>query len=213
MFDSGIKQTIGRSPAAETLHNAAAAAAVGASIDTAGYSVVALEVTGTAAGLSLAPKVRFEAGSTLPWTAGAEVYEAGGSRVTAITENGLYLVVLAGYGALVAEIEAITSGTVTVKARAAHVPQGRLAAAPSGLVAGSVSVTSTAAAIGAGAAAQVQLQADPANEVNVLVGTSSNQTIVLAPGQGFALPAAELADVYAKTLDGTATLNWIAAQL
>jgi len=68
-----------------------------------------------------------------------------------------------------------------------------------------VKAVTTAAAISASTAdvEQVILQNDPASTKNILVGNSSAQPIVLIPGAVIVLPCQRLADIYAKSSDGS----------
>lgn len=55
----------------------------------------------------------------------------------------------------------------------------------------------------------VLIQNDPANTVNVLIGTPTAQTIKLVPGASIEIEVDVLNKVYAKTESGTATVNYI----
>jgi len=54
------------------------------------------------------------------------------------------------------------------------------------------------------------VQSDPANTTNVLVGSATEQYVVLTPGQSFTIPVISLSLVYVKMASGTGTVNWVA---
>ena len=55
---------------------------------------------------------------------------------------------------------------------------------------------------------EVLIQSDPANTTNVLVGSSTTQTIALTPGQSMTVPVFNLSLIYVKMASGTGTVNW-----
>ncbi len=75
--------------------------------------------------------------------------------------------------------------------------------------AGQLSATTTAAALGSQACLAVLVQADPANTQNVLLGDSSNQYLVLQAGKSLVVPCSNVAQVYARSVSGTQTVNWL----
>lgn len=54
------------------------------------------------------------------------------------------------------------------------------------------------------------IQADPSNTTNVLIGNSTDQEVVLTPGQSITIPIISLSLVYVKMSSGTGIVNWIA---
>lgn len=54
------------------------------------------------------------------------------------------------------------------------------------------------------------IQSDPANTVNILIGSSTAQEVVLTPGQSLTIPIISLSLVYVKTASSTGTVNWLA---
>ena len=78
------------------------------------------------------------------------------------------------------------------------------------LYAGTLTTSTSAAALAASQAVrEVLVQNDPDNSADVLIGTSSAQTIQLRPGQSIVIPVANLATVYAKSVSGTPTINYL----
>lgn len=78
------------------------------------------------------------------------------------------------------------------------------------LYAGTLSTSGTAAAIAASQAiSEVVIQNDPDNTDDILVGNSTAQTIQIKPGNAIVLPVSNLALVYAKSVSGTPTLNYL----
>ena len=58
---------------------------------------------------------------------------------------------------------------------------------------------------------EVLIQSDPDNSVNILVGNSTSQEVVLTPGQSITLPVISLAIVWVKAASaGNETVNYIA---
>lgn len=57
---------------------------------------------------------------------------------------------------------------------------------------------------------EVLLQNDPISTVNIVVGNASGSYVAITPGQSITVPINDLNDVWAGTLGGSATLNWIA---
>jgi hypothetical protein len=53
------------------------------------------------------------------------------------------------------------------------------------------------------------IQSDPSNTTNVIVGSASEQHIVLIPGQAVTIPIISLSLVYAKMASGTGQVNWL----
>ena len=80
------------------------------------------------------------------------------------------------------------------------------------LVAGETTgITTTAVAVSTTTHAirEALIQADPGNTTNVLIGNSTNQEVVLTPGQSITIPIISLSLVYVKMASGTGTVNWI----
>lgn len=73
-------------------------------------------------------------------------------------------------------------------------------------------VSTTAAAISTTSAniREALIQADPTNTTNVLVGSSTAQEVVLAPGQSITIPIISLSLVFVKMASGTGIVNWLA---
>ena len=58
---------------------------------------------------------------------------------------------------------------------------------------------------------EVLLQADSTNTINILVGNSTSQEVVLTPGQAITLPIMSIALVWVKAASaGNETINYIA---
>lgn len=57
---------------------------------------------------------------------------------------------------------------------------------------------------------EVMIQADTANAGNLIVGTISNQFIVLTPGQAITLPIISLNLIWVRMSTGTGIANWLA---
>lgn len=57
---------------------------------------------------------------------------------------------------------------------------------------------------------EVMIQADTTNAGNLIVGTISNQYIVLTPGQAITLPIISLNLIWVKMSTGTGIANWLA---
>lgn len=57
---------------------------------------------------------------------------------------------------------------------------------------------------------EVLVQSDPANMTNLNVGNSTNQFLVLTPGQSVSLPINNITSVWIKMASGTGTVNWLA---
>ena len=70
--------------------------------------------------------------------------------------------------------------------------------------------TAAGVAIGSSqACAEVLLQADPGNNVNIAVGGSGGQPIILTPGSAITIPVNNVKLIYAKYVtSGTANLNF-----
>lgn len=73
-----------------------------------------------------------------------------------------------------------------------------------------VSVTAAAISTTSANIREALIQADPANTVNILIGNSTAQEVVLAPGQSLTIPVISLSLVYVKTSASTGTVNWLA---
>lgn len=69
--------------------------------------------------------------------------------------------------------------------------------------------TSAAALASSQAVREVLLQNDPDNTVDILVGNTTAQTIQLKPGWSVTIPVSNLATVFAKSVSGTPTLNYL----
>ncbi len=76
--------------------------------------------------------------------------------------------------------------------------------------AGQLAATTTAAALGSQPCTAVLIQADPGNSQNVLVGDSTNQYVVVQAGRSLVVPCSNVNLVYAKSVSGTQTVNWLA---
>ena len=75
---------------------------------------------------------------------------------------------------------------------------------------GTKALTTAAAAIATSQAIREALvQADPANTVDILVGSSTSQSTRLKPGQPVVIPINDLAKIFAKAVTGTASLNYL----
>lgn len=75
---------------------------------------------------------------------------------------------------------------------------------------GTKALTTVAAAIAASQAIrEAWVQADPANTVDVLVGSATSQSTRLRPGQPVVIPINDLAKIFAKSVTGTATINYL----
>jgi hypothetical protein len=75
---------------------------------------------------------------------------------------------------------------------------------------GTKALTTVAAAIAASQAIrEAWVQADPANTVDILVGSSTSQSTRLRPGQPVVIPINDLAKIFAKAVTGTASLNYL----
>lgn len=83
---------------------------------------------------------------------------------------------------------------------------------PDVLICGTTALTTVAAQITAtvGQAGQVVFQSDPSNAVNILIGSSTSQPIVLTAGNSIGVAMNSLANWYAKSASSTATINWCA---
>lgn len=57
---------------------------------------------------------------------------------------------------------------------------------------------------------EVLLQSDPTNTTNMLVGSSTDQEIVLTPGQSITIPVISLSLIWVKMASSTGTANWLA---
>ncbi len=57
---------------------------------------------------------------------------------------------------------------------------------------------------------EVLVQNDPANAVNIKVGNETSQSVVLIPGQTYAIAIDDVAKVYVKAASATPTVNWSA---
>lgn len=57
---------------------------------------------------------------------------------------------------------------------------------------------------------KVYVQNDPNSTVNVLVGSSTSQSIKLVPGAGMEIEINDLAKVFVKSASATATVNYLA---
>ena len=78
------------------------------------------------------------------------------------------------------------------------------------LYVGTLATSITAAPIAASQAVrEVAVQNDPDNTADMLIGNSIAQTIQLKPGDTLIIPVANLATVYAKSVRGTPTLNYL----
>lgn len=78
------------------------------------------------------------------------------------------------------------------------------------LYGGTLAATTTAAAVGSDQRiSEILVQNDPNNGVDILVGGSATQPIRLQPGQTLVLPVGNVNVVYAKTVSGTGTVNWL----
>jgi hypothetical protein len=75
--------------------------------------------------------------------------------------------------------------------------------------AGQVTATTSAANLGSQACSSVLVQNDPGSTPNVLVGDSSNQYLVLQPGQSVTIPCSNTNLVYVKSASSTATVNFL----
>ena len=75
---------------------------------------------------------------------------------------------------------------------------------------GTKALTTVAAAIAASQAIrEAWVQADPANTVDILVGSATSQSTRLRPGQPVVIPINDLAKIFAKSVTGTATINYL----
>ena len=103
------------------------------------------------------------------------------------------------------------TGALVTIANPSEIATANASADPSAtLYAGTTTLSTTGAAIaGSQAVREVLLQNDPDNSVDILVGSSSAQTIQLRPGDVLILAVANLATVYAKAVSGTATVNYL----
>jgi hypothetical protein len=100
--------------------------------------------------------------------------------------------------------------TITDGHRPEVVIHGGSAGTSDSLFPGTKSLTTTAAAISTSqAVSEVIVQNDPDNTVDILIGDSTAQVIQLAPRDSIVIPVADLATLYAKTVSGTATLNFL----
>ena len=100
-----------------------------------------------------------------------------------------------------------TSRTACVLANAAALVL--VVSVPAYSVALALVVASAAAVASTQAVREVLIQNDPDNSADVLVGNSSAQTIQLKPGQSVVIPVTNLATVYAKSVSGTPTINYL----
>lgn len=74
-------------------------------------------------------------------------------------------------------------------------------------------ITTSAVALGAGTLSnvrEVMIQSDPSNVGNLLVGTGTDQFVVLTPGQAITLPIVSLTLIWVRMSTGTGTANWLA---
>ena len=53
------------------------------------------------------------------------------------------------------------------------------------------------------------IQSDPSNTTNVLIGSATDQEVVLTPGQSVTIPIISLSLVYVKMASGTGIVNWL----
>ena len=53
------------------------------------------------------------------------------------------------------------------------------------------------------------IQSDPSNTTNMLIGNSTDQEVVLTPGQSVTIPIISLSLVWVKMASGTGTVNWL----
>ena len=54
------------------------------------------------------------------------------------------------------------------------------------------------------------IQSDPSNTTNVLIGSATDQEVVLTPGQSVTIPIISLSLVYVKMASGTGVVNFLA---
>lgn len=74
---------------------------------------------------------------------------------------------------------------------------------------GQTTATTTAGVVNANAACrEVIIQSDIANTVNILIGNSANQFLVLEPGDSITIPIANVNLVYVRSASLTAVVNW-----
>lgn len=78
------------------------------------------------------------------------------------------------------------------------------------IYAGTLNVTTTAVVLGSQTCSEVLIQSDPSNTQNILVGSASNQTIVISPAAAETIPCANINLVYVIASSGTAKVNWLA---
>ena len=55
----------------------------------------------------------------------------------------------------------------------------------------------------------IGIQADPANAVNLLLGDSAAQDMVLTPGSSISLDVRDPSDVFVKAVSGTLVANFV----
>ena len=53
------------------------------------------------------------------------------------------------------------------------------------------------------------IQSDPSNTTNVLIGSATDQEVVLTPGQSVTIPIISLSLVWVKMASGTGVINWL----
>lgn len=56
---------------------------------------------------------------------------------------------------------------------------------------------------------EVLVQSDPANTTNMKVGSSTDQFVVLTPGQSITIPIFSPTLIFVKMASGTGTANWL----
>ena len=107
-------------------------------IDSSGASAVAVQLSGSGAGLTGTPQATID-GTT--WFTVAAMVPSSGALVTTFSANGQWVIASAGFAQVRVNLSAISSGTETITLRAAEGKGGETAASGSVTVAGTVSAS------------------------------------------------------------------------
>jgi hypothetical protein len=143
---------------------------------------------------------QFEA---LQGVGGANYVQDGGTLPTNVTQAP------AGVG-LTGLLGAIWGWITNATGFTTYAPKVAAAGSSSLPAGGQHACTNTGAAIASSqACSEVLLQADPGNTVNVAVGGTGGQFIIMAPGSTMTIPVANVSTIFAKYVtSGTANLNY-----
>lgn len=93
---------------------------------------------------------------------------------------------------------------------ASKVQEVRLAPRGTNLFGGTLTATTVAQAVGTQPSKEVLVQNDPSSTVNVLIGSSGVQPIVLIPGASIVVDVIDVSLLFVRSASATATVNWLA---